>query len=443
MSNLSFLSKLTEKLVLSQLSEYLHENNLFPSSQSAYRSSHSTETALLKITNDLLLSLDSGNISLLTLLDLSAAFDTIDHQILLKRLSYSFGVSDTVLSWISSYLSNRIQTVTTNKYSFQSSVLEFGVPQGSVLGPVLFLLYTKPISSVTLNHSISSQSFADDTQLQNSCSLNSLQENIHNMQDCISDIKAWMTSNKLRLNDDKTEVLFIHSNRQNIPDTTPSSICVGQSDVSFSSQARNLGVTMTDTLSMDKHITNICRSANIELRRIASIRHLLTIDSTKTLVHSLVLSKLDYCNSLLSNIPKVQIDRLQKIQNSAARIIFRAKKSDHVQPLLQKLHWLPIHARIQYKIATLCFKSITEPHFPIYLSELLHLSKPTRTLRSSQDTRIFTVPRTRKATFGDRSFSVYAPSLWNSLPSYVRHSKTLSNFKTSLKTHLFCSSYHL
>ena len=440
---MSFLSKITEKLALSQLTEYLHSNNLFPSTQSAYRPAHSTETALLRISNDLLQALDSGKVSLLTLLDLSSAFDTIDHQILLKRLSHSFGITDSALSWISSYLSNRTQTVTTNNHSSKPSVLEFGVPQGSVLGPVLFLLYTKPISSVTHDHSVTSQSFADDTQLHDACTLDTLQESIHNMQDCISDIKTWMTTNKLKLNDDKTEVLLIHSQRKKLPDSTPKSITIGQSEITFSVQARNLGVTITDTLSLDKHITNTCRSAYNELRKIASIRHLLTFEATKSLTCSLVLSKLDYCNSLLLNIQKTHIERLQKIQNSAARLVFRSKKTEHAKPLLQKLHWLPIYARIQYKISTLCFKSLTDPHFPVYLSDLLHPFKPPRTLRTSNDSRIFAIPRTRRITFGDRSFSVSAPSLWNSLPTHVRHSTTLSRFKTSLKTYLFQISYDL
>ncbi|WP_419586369.1 RNA-directed DNA polymerase, partial [Thiolapillus sp.] len=162
-SNLSFMSKVTEKVVLQQLLAYLTEHKLICPSQSAYRPHHSTETALLKITNDILLALDSGNVSLLTLLDLSAAFDTIDHCILLDRLQHMYGISGTALSWFSSYLTNRTQSVIVNDHISQVSSLSYGVPQGSVLGPILFILYTKPLSDLIHCHSIESQSFADDT----------------------------------------------------------------------------------------------------------------------------------------------------------------------------------------------------------------------------------------------------------------------------------------
>ena len=195
------------------------------------------------------------------------------------------------------------------------------------------------------------------------------------MQDCISDVKTWMTSNKLKLNYDKTECLFIVSNRTSLPNPHPTSIHIGDTDILFSLQAKNLGVTPTNNLSMEKHVTNICRSAYIEIRRINNIRHYLTTDATKTLLCAFVLSKLDYCNSLLSGSPKHLLDKLQKVQNSAARLVFKALKHKHIKPLLQKLHWLPVVSRIQYKVATLCYNSSTES-YPVYLSELLTVYRP-------------------------------------------------------------------
>ena len=442
-SNLSFISKITEKLVLSQLSDYLHSHNLFPSSQSAYRPGHSTETALVRVMNDLLRAMDGGKLSILTLLDLSAAFDTIDHQILLQRLHLSFGLSGSALNWFKSYLSDRTQTVSTSNRSSKPSALSLGVPQGSVLGPVLFILYTKPLSSLISHHSVSSQSFADDTQIRDSCPPDQLDAAVCRVQGCVDDVKRWMTCNKLKLNDEKTEILLIHPKNKPLPPSAPSSISIGNSDITLSSSARNLGVTFTDTLSMDKHITNICRSAYTELRKISTIRHLLSFDATKTLVCSLILSKFDYCNTLLAGIPQHLTDKLQKVQNSACRLIFRAKKYDHIQPLMQKLHWLPISSRIKHKTANICFNSFTDPHFPVYLSELLLPYTPSRQLRSSSDSRILSIPRTRTKTTGNRSFSFHAPTFWNQLPSHIRHCETSSSFKKSLKTHLFKSAYDL
>ena len=157
-SNLSFLSKVTENIVLSQLSAYLSANNLFPTSQSAYYPGHSTETAHLKAMKDILHALDDGDVSLLTLLDLSAAFDTID-TILLQRLEHLYGISGTPLNWFRSYLSNRTQTVIINNKLSQPSMLNFGIPQGSVLGPIFFILYTKPLTTLIRQHSIANQSF--------------------------------------------------------------------------------------------------------------------------------------------------------------------------------------------------------------------------------------------------------------------------------------------
>ena len=304
-------------------------------------------------------------------------------------------------------------------------------------------MYTKPITAITEKHNISSQSFADDTQLHNSSPLSQFNDSVENIQDCIQDIKHWMTSNKLQLNDNKTETLLIHSKHRTLSNSTPSSITIGTSQINFSKEARNLRFIFSDTLDVDKHISHLCRSCNNELRKISSIRHLLTYDATKTLICTLVLSKIDYCNALLVNTTSSNINRLQKIQNSAARLIFRSRKFDHVQPLLKQLHWLPIRARIKYKISLLCFKFFTEPNFPLYLAEILNVYAPSRHLRSSNDSRLLKSPDITKTSLGNRSFSVSAPCIWNSLPREIRHSDSLSKFKSSLKTFLFRLSYDL
>ena len=165
-SNLCFIAKILEKLVLSQVSSYLNSHNLYNTCQSAYRPGHSTETALLKVVNDLFLSLNKGNISVLALLDFSSAFDTIDHTILVHRLHTDFGFTDTVLQWFSSYLTNRTHYVSLSNHCSAFAPVHSGVPQASVLGPMLFTMYTKPLSAIIYSHSIIHHSFADDLQLQ-------------------------------------------------------------------------------------------------------------------------------------------------------------------------------------------------------------------------------------------------------------------------------------
>ena len=437
-SNLPFLSKVLEKVVLSQLLSHLQSNNLCNPLQSAYRTGHSTETVLLRVVNDILAALDEDKVSVLLLLDLSAAFDTIDHQILLSRLEGDFGITSTALMWFQSYLSQRTQFVSVNGSSSPSVPLRYGVPQGSVLGPLLFVMYTTPLSTIITKHSVDHHLFADDTQLQKSASPPELNELISTLQLCTSDIKDWMTDNRLKLNDDKTEaLLFSHTNKV-VP--LPSSVSLNACDIPFSDSVRNLGFIFDSNLSMRQHVSKVCQVAYLELKRISSIRHLLTDSAAKTLVTSCVLSRLDYCNSLLIGVPHSVIQPLQRVQNFAARLVLKASRFESSTSLLSTLHWLPIEQRIKYKAACICY-SVVSGTAPAYISELLHAYSPSRTLRSSSDTRLFQIPRYRRKTHAFRSFAHFGPSLWNNLPFDLRNLPSLSSFKTQLKTHLFRESF--
>ena len=188
-------------------------------------------------------------------------------------------------------------------------------------------------------------------------------------------------------------------------------------------------------------VTSLCRSSYFHLRKIASIRPYLSNENTAQLVSSLILSRLDYCNSTLSGLPPCSLNRLQKVQNNAARLVLRKRKSDHVTPLLKKLHWLPAEARIHNKIATLAFRHF-ENSLPPYLSELLHTYRPSQTLRSSSE-KLLKVPKTNLKSAGNRSFHFQAAKIWNSLPTNVRSSPSLSSFKKNLKIHLFKESFSL
>ena len=440
-SNLMFLSKVLEKVVLQQLFSYLNAHDLIPHTQSAYRPNHCTESALIKVTSDILRALDGGDVSLLSLLDLSAAFDTIDHHILLQRLTSLYGISGTVLHWLSSYLSDRTQTVMIDEHTSKSSPLSFGVPQGSVLGPVLFILYTKPLSSLLQTHSVKHQSFADDTQLYDSVRPSQAHAAVQTVQTCITEVKQWMSENRLKLNDDKTEALLLCKKSDRSSNTLPQSLQVGSATISFSSHARDLGFIVSSDMSLDKQVSSICRSAFFELHKISLIRQYLSIQTTNTLVCAFVLSKLDYCNALLAGSPLYLINKLQKVQNSAARLVLKARKRDHATPLLQTLHWLPIQARIDYKISVLCYNFFSGSS-PSYFSDLLTVYSPVRQLRSSSDDRLLCVPRIRTKTFGERTFPFRAATIWNSLPIHIKQAKTPQSFKRALKTYFFKSKFY-
>ena len=210
--------------------------------------------------------------------------------------------------------------------------------------------------------------------------------------------------------------------------------------MTFSDSVRNLGVMLDSKLSMEHHISKVCQRAFCELRNIAAVRNMLSSQATQTLVTSLVLSHLDYCNSLLSGIPQYLLDKLQRVQNSAARLIFRCSRRTSASPLLAKLHWLPIYSRIEYKVATICY-NIINGSAPAYFDDMLDIYVPSRNNRSADDDKILRIPKMKKKTRGERAFCFYGPSVWNKLPTSVRHSPSLPQFKRNLKTYLFRQAY--
>jgi hypothetical protein len=438
-SNLPFIAKILEKVVASRLDKHFQLNDLHTTFQSAYKPNHSTETALLRVHSDILSALDSGSSCILVLLDLSAAFDTIDHQILLERLDVVFGVKGSALCWMTSYLKDRFQTVIVDGQKSQPVLLEYGVPQGSVLGPKLYSIYTKPLADTLEDKGGSQHFFADDAQLYrfvNAKSPEMLHQAVTDTELSVRIAQEWMTSNKLKCNSDKTEVIMITPSRSASPKQV--SISIGGVEIKGSACVRNLGVNQDHHFTMEKQVSQICRSANMHLRKIGSIRRYLTKDATKALMHALVTSRLDYCNSLLYGLPSVLTDRLQRVQNKAARIVCRVPRQEHITPILRELHWLPVCRRIDYKILLYTYKSLHD-HAPVYLQDLVQQYQPSRALRSSRQNKLC-APRT-KTRYGDRSFSSASVALWNTLPSQLANISSLDCFKKSVKTYLFKVHY--
>ena len=318
-SNLPFISKVLEKIVLRQLLGHLDANDLRETYQSAYRTGHNTETALLMVMNDLMQECDTGSVSILALLDLSAAFDTIDHTILLNRLSQTFGLSGSVLMWFTSYIEGRFQSVKIGNHVSDEMPVRVGVPQGSVLGPVLFSLYMKPLSKIFLKHSINYHMYADDTQLFTSSSVTMLDENIQKIELCVMEIKDWMCGNKLKLNEDKTEIMVLGTS-QKLKCLETSSINFGDVKIDFKDNVKNLGVYFDSQLTMSHQINSLLKICYFELRKVSHIRQFLSYDVASQLVTSLVLLRLDYCNCLLGAITTENLNRLQLLQNNAARL---------------------------------------------------------------------------------------------------------------------------
>ena len=429
-SNLRFISKLVERVVAEYVQEHMTACNLHVLFQSAYKKRHSTETALVRVQNDLLMAVDRGESAILILLDLSAAFDTVDHCLLLETLQYHLGVSGSALEWFQSYLSDRSQSVVINGSVSRKHDLNCGVPQGSVLGPLLFTIYTSPLTNVLGKHNISYHLYADDTQLYLTFQhkeVGAVAATKEKLESCLADISGWMASRKLKLNGDKTEMLYVHSRFQK-RDPFPS-IVIGNDQVSTTNSARNIGVIIDVGLTMEQQVSAICQQAFFHLRNISQSKACFTRTALLTVTHAFVTSKLDFGNAMLCGLPKYLTDRLQHVQNSAAKMVTGSRKFDHNTPILRDLHWLPVPNRICFKILLLTYKCMNGLA-PDYLADILH---KTRTVRSA-DRNLLIVPKTNLVHYGDRAFSRIAPLLWNNLPKHVRDSPSVDTFKSRLKT---------
>ena len=318
-SNLKFVSKVVERAASAQLQEYMFDNGLYGSRQSAYRKHFSTETALVRVQNDILRAIDQRSDVVLVLLDLSAAFDTVDHQILLQRLRDRCGVHGDALAWCKSYLCDRRQSVVIGDNVSATHVMDCSVPQGSVAGPFMFTVYAAPLEDLARSYGVKTMIYADDTQLY--LVLDSRSDGkLQRLEDCVRGVKTWTAENRLLLNDSKTEVLHLTS--RFIRNPTPiSTIKVGDCDVDTASEVRNLGVMFDQYMTSVPHVNKVCRAASLAISKIGRIQKYIDRPTAERLVHAFVTFRLDANNSLLLGLPSSAMSKLQRVQNSAVRLV--------------------------------------------------------------------------------------------------------------------------
>ena len=426
-SILPALSKVFERILYEQLYDYFVGNNLLSHHQYGFRQFHSTASVLLDSTNEWFVNMDRGFFNIAVFLDLQKAFDTIDHDILLKKLDL-YGLEKSALNLLKSYLTNRTQICFVNGTFSSQKLITCGVPQGSILGPLLFLIYINDLPN-SLQYS-SARMFADDTTLTASGkSISELQVTINHD---LANVKQWLSANKLSLNLIKTEYLLIGS-RHNINNISAvPNVSVGDVPIKRVRETKALGVCIDEFLSWDKHIDKIAKKVS---SGIGAIRKLKSCVDRNTLIcayNALILPHFDYCCEVWDTIGVTLSDRLQKLQNRAARVI-TGRKNEHGQSelALNELNFKPLKERRTQFIANLMYK-ITHGLAPKKLIDIFQktLSSQNYNLRGSATKLYLPKPKTE---YLKKGFSYRGAKLWNGLSDEQRNIQSLSHFNSSVR----------
>lgn len=429
-TNLVILSKLIERVVDSRIDSHMDENGLHSHNNYAYKKDHSTELLLTKVSNDLFLACDKKTPTLVMFLDLSAAFDTVDQDRLLKILHDDMGIRGVALKWFESYLRKRTQKVKIGEQYSDEIELDFGVTQGSILGPKLFNIYTKPFPEQLKVVSVSVEGYADDNQLMKQFNIIFQVEALgESIEETFRVIESWMVENFLKLNSGKTQIMVV------APEGILKYIIINGTFINgkcirFVECAKNLGAYIDSCMTMDVQVQKVVSSCFSTIRQLSRIKSFLTNDQLQLMTCSLILGVMDYCNVLYYGMSEENMNKLQRVQNSAARLACKVSCRDKVnsEDLLYDLHWLRVRDRVVYKVLVIVHKCVYG-NAPVTLRKLV---------RFSQNNRLKLLEvKSYQTSFGERAFSVCGPRLWNSLPTNLRLEVDVDVFKSGLKTYLF------
>lgn len=425
-SILTTISKIFEKHVNKHLMGYLNKYNLIHECQSGFRQKHSCQTALVKLIDEWMTCIDNGDIVGTLFIDFRKAFDMVDHALLIHKLSH-YKLTSTTLDWFTSYLNYRLQTIVNDQSMSSFSQLQSGVPQGSILGPTLFLLFINDLP-LHMNH-CSTDLFADHTTFHiNGKTISEIEAKLQ--LDSL-EAHAWSKSNKLPINYDKTTSMIIGT-KQRLHNNQKLEINLADNAIVNVNKQKLLGIFIDEHLLWTPHIDYLCSTISSRISLLKQLAKYVPIKVQKTYYQGYILPLLDYGSNTWGTTYKINIDRLNKLQKRAARIILKADYTTPSTDMFKELDWMSVSSRCNYNKAVLTYKALNKLT-PPYISDLL---KPvsetsTRQLRSSENGSL-AVPRSRTALY-DKSFTYSASKLWNALPCAIKSAPSLSSFKRSVK----------
>ena len=428
-SLLPILSKVLEKIVAQQLTTYLEANKLLSNSQYGFRPKLSTESALTTVTNKLYTNMDNKKISLITLCDLSKAFDSVHHEILMQKLAKvkvdSF--------WFRHYVLDRTQSVKINTTLSKTARINFGVPQGSILGPILFTIFVNDLTEIIQGCEVIQ--YADDTQFVHTGTTDELPDLIMRAETTLSHVKAYFNRNGLMINPNKTQCLFVGTRPfiRRIPADTI--INFDNALITPSKHIKNLGIYMDCHMTFDVHIQEMRKKVMGILFFLNRIKDKFDFDTRKTVIQSLALSIINYCLPVYGTTNSTLLQRVQKLQNFAAKIcVGGARRSDHATPFILQLEWLKIEKKIIFEAAINVYK-IKNKLFPDWFMQFPTNNDISHNRYTTRQQHNLYVSHTN-TDHGGRSLSVLGPKIWNTLPDNVTNSLTLQVFRKRLKEFL-------